>query len=219
MAHTEAQLPLPVFQLNQLTHGGHVEPFVPHLAAVAPVLVQTSEITQRLKGEQIVGSGAEVVQAQVQTVVQQTGIQAHVQAAGGLPLNLVVANTIERESRSTVVALHVLTCTEIATGSIVVDIIVAADVVAGRQAQVVDAGNGGHPGFIADYPRCLYAWENAPTHTEQLHASLLAEARRAFDRQVHLGIVATQIVIVGLRIVSQRVPILGRANGLGLGQA
>ena len=105
------------------------------LTIVCPVLVQTREEAQRLFCQQIVGSRSEVVSTQIHAIVEQTGLQAKVSTACGLPLNLCITDTSERKSCNSVQEL----CTaEIAAGSIVIDIVVTADVITGSQTQEVN---------------------------------------------------------------------------------
>ena len=169
-----AQLPLPVLQSQQLGGEAHVEAFVLQLTTVVPVHVKTAEEAQRLAGEQVVGVGTEVVDAERQAVVQQVGLKAYVEATGGLPLDFIVANAVERQTRDGVQELR---SAEVASGGIEVDVVVTADVVASREAQVVNALHASHPRLVADDPSSLQAGEDGPRRLENLDvAGILAEA-------------------------------------------
>ena len=59
-----AQLPLPVFQSQNLDAGAYVEALVLQLAAIGPVLVETREESKRLLHEQVGGGAVEIIGCQ-----------------------------------------------------------------------------------------------------------------------------------------------------------
>ena len=176
VTHRGTHLPLPVFLGQQLHGGTHVEALILQFAAIAPVGLQTREEAERLQGEQVVGGRTEVVDAQGEAVADEARLEADVKASGGFPLDLGVSNAAERKGRS---LMQEIARAEIAAGCIEVDVVIAAHIEAGRQAQVVDTRHTGHPRLVADDPRSLDTGEHAPGHAAQLQTvGILTEARR-----------------------------------------
>ena len=199
-------LPLPVLQVEHLSREAHVEALVLQFTTIRPVLLQTTEVAQLLECEQVVGLRTEVVEAQAQAVIEEATLQTQVQATGGLPLNLRVTDTLESDTRDGVEELR---STEITACSVVVDIIITTDIIAGRELQVVDTLHISHPRLVGNHPSGLEAGEHAPSSLEEAEvATLLTEARRTVDGQVGLCIVASLVVVLSLCIPRERVPVL-----------
>ena len=144
-----AHLQLPVFEIKHLEGDIDIETGILQFAAVRPVLVKSGEETQRLLCQQVVCPALECVERQGHPVIQQTGFQSGIDTACGLPLYLGVSDAAERQLCN---GMQVLLCAEVAAGSIVIDIIVAADIVAGSKTQVVKAFDLGQPRLIAHDP-------------------------------------------------------------------
>ena len=149
MPQATAHLQLPVLEIKHLEGDIDIETGILQLAAVRPVLVQSGEETQRLLCQQVVCPALECVERQGHSVIEQTGFQSYIETVCGLPLYLGVTDAAERQLCN---GMQILLCAEIAAGSVVVDIIVAADIVAGSKTQVINAFDLGQPRLIAHDP-------------------------------------------------------------------
>ena len=88
MAGAYAHFPLEVLGSNELANDRSIDTSVAECTTVAPVVLQAREESQRLEGEQIVGVANESVQAEREAILQQIGLQAHIEATGNLGLQL-----------------------------------------------------------------------------------------------------------------------------------
>ena len=118
--------------------------------AVAPVVIDTGDgVVEGLQSEQVCCVVVEVVEVDSYAVVQQCCFQADVELAGLLPGDALVADVVKDGGGG---APEVLADTEGGACSVVVDVVVAADVIAGLQQQVVDALGLREPSLVADHP-------------------------------------------------------------------
>ena len=211
MTYAGTQLPGPVFGGNHLATQGYVITFVLEFAAIAPVLIQTGEESERLHGQQVVGLALEEVGGEVDAVVQQVGFQTHVETLGGLPLDGGVTDAGEREARY---GVHEHLTLEVAAGSIVVDIIIAAHIITGRQTQIVHPLVAGEPVLVRQHPRGLYRGEDGPYGIQCLQpVGLFTETGRTVGGEVGLQEIATLVVVLSLGIHAQRSPGLTQTRG------
>ena len=172
---------------------------------VAPIVVDTgNRVVKALQREQVAGVVDVVVEVHTQTVVEPIGFQTDINLAGLLPLNLVVTNVVELSGCR---AVEILYRVERCTGSIVADVIVAADVESGTKQQIVDGCRLGEPLFIGDSPSGLDAGEYAPLHSSEAQSvGILTKAAVALHSHSGLKEVEVAIVVVGVCIPCDATP-------------
>ena len=216
MAYAGADLYVPVLGDDGLSSDDGLEALIAQLAAVAPIEVDTADgVLEGALGEQVAGLVEEIVERETHAVVQQIGLQTEVELVGRLPLNLVVTDVGQLHTHGLVVELHGV---EAGAGGIVRDIVVAADVEAGVQTQIVDADGLGEPVLIGHHPSELQAGEERPLHAEESQsAGILAETAVSLGHERERGIIAVDVVIVDVAIPLDVLPLVADALDAGDG--
>ena len=214
MAYAGSNLHPPVLGDDRLEVDHSLEALVLQRTAIAPVVVDAAHgVGERLQHQEVVGLVDEVVEADAQTVVQQVALKSDVELMGGLPLNLVVTDVGQLKANGRVVVLHGGVA---GAGSIVGDVVVAADVVAGIQAQVVDACMLGEPLLVGEHPTQLKAGEDSPLHAEETQTvGILAKAAVRLGQQREGGKVAVHVVVVHIAVPLDVLPHIADAVNIG----
>lgn len=106
----------------------------------------------------------EIVGTEVESVGQEVRLDTYIEAAGRLPLQLVVADILKRQARD--IRQELLAC-EIASGCIGVDVVIAGDIISGGELKIVEPLCGREPRFVADQPSCLQTIEQPPRCRER----------------------------------------------------
>ena len=149
VTHAGTEFPLEVFQRKHLAHGCDIEALVLHRTTIRPVTLQTREEAQRLEHQQMIGIAAEVVEANIQTVVNEVAFKTGIETLSSLPLQIGVTDILERKTRNyieEIVRAKVTTC------SVIIEVVVTTDIEASRQTEVVDTTYAGKPRLIAHHP-------------------------------------------------------------------
>ena len=110
----------------------------------------------------------EVVEVDTQTIVQPVGLEAKVQTIGLLESDLVITDIVELSCRH---VSQILQHSERRAGSIVTDIVITRDVVAGLEEEVVQCISLREPSLIGNSPTELQAGEDTPLHTCELQSA------------------------------------------------
>ena len=205
MANAGAQLHVPVLAYNGLATDGDLETLVLQSSAVAPVAVDTTNgVGEALQGEQVVGLVVEIVEGEAQAVVEQITLQTDIQLAGVLPLNLIVTDVGQLDAHGSSVVLHRSVA---GADSIVGDSVIATNVVAGIQAQIVNACMLGEPILVGEHPSQLETGEQSPLHAEEAQTiSIIAETAVGLGSQRERGEIAVHIVIIYIAIPHDGLP-------------
>ena len=148
-----------------------------HLSEVGPELRVPRGVGQLLFVEQVARALVEEVGAQIDPVLEQAGLETHVELVGGLPLQPLVGHV--RGLDAGVAVVHV-------AGSVgpvgVVDAdrgVVARRTVAGAQLQEVEPAHVGEPRLLGQHPAARDAGEEAPAVVPgEFRRAVLAEGRR-----------------------------------------
>ena len=211
VTHAGSHAPVPVVAGDEVCADVDVESLILKLTAVAPVLGNTCQEVGATQGEQVTGPGIEIVESCGEAIVEETALDAGVEATSGFPLEFGVTDVLETQGRRSAEEKAAL---KVALRSVVGQTIVTAETITSLQLQVVHSSDV-EPALIGNYPSCLNTREDTPYDSCEFQPfGIVAELGTGLHGDVALEVVAVGVVVLGLSVPREAGPILATAVNL-----
>ena len=163
VCQVEAQLPSEVATFDDGTLDIQFDTLVGDRTDVTQHGVEACHSLDGNVEEEVTGLLVVVIDRSVQAVVEETGIETHIERRGSLPLQVGVGHVLKDAGADTLAAQIVGAGHDVAGELIITDFLVADHAIRGTELEVVDILTQVDPLLAVDVPRTTQRGEEAPT--------------------------------------------------------